>query len=104
MTVKTKRALISIAGIEVEAFQLPAGDYVMSQSQGAHAINSEASNILRFLQSDEIKPLPGKRLINCTLAVKVPRNQLTSYQLKLCLCSGHDKLLREIQKCKRLSI
>ncbi|MDZ8136730.1 MAG: hypothetical protein RM049_15705 [Nostoc sp. DedQUE04] len=38
MTTKAKRASIQIAGIDIEVFQIPNGDYVMSQTQVAEAI------------------------------------------------------------------
>lgn len=40
MSNKAKRAKIQMAGIEVEVFQLPDGEYVMSQSQVAGAVET----------------------------------------------------------------
>lgn len=46
---KAKRATIQIGGIEVEVFQLPDGEYVMSQSQVAKAIGKHRFSVSRFL-------------------------------------------------------
>ncbi|MFN6484546.1 MULTISPECIES: hypothetical protein [unclassified Nostoc] len=46
---KARRATIKIAGNEVEVFQLPDGEYVMSQSQVALAVEKHRSLMLRFL-------------------------------------------------------
>ncbi|WP_375501683.1 hypothetical protein [uncultured Nostoc sp.] len=46
---KAKRAMIKIAGIEVEVFQLPDGEYVMSQSQVAIAVKVHKFLMSRFL-------------------------------------------------------
>jgi hypothetical protein len=54
---KAKRAVISIAGIEVEVYQMPGGEYAMSQRQIGKAIDVQGVLILRFL--DE-KWLEGK--------------------------------------------
>ncbi|MBH8553409.1 hypothetical protein I8751_13695 [Nostocaceae cyanobacterium CENA357] len=54
---KAKRAVIKIASIEVEVFQLPTGEYVMSQSQVGKAAGVQGVLMLRFL--DE-KWLQGK--------------------------------------------
>ncbi|QSJ20091.1 hypothetical protein JYQ62_16085 [Nostoc sp. UHCC 0702] len=62
MTNKAKRAVISIAGIEVEVFQMPNGEYAMSQTQVAQAINMVESGFRRFLQSKEAKVLLGNDL------------------------------------------
>ncbi|WP_335108528.1 hypothetical protein [Nostoc sp.] len=52
MTIKAKRASIQLAGIEVEVFQMPNGDYVMSQTQAAEAIGVSSSCIFSFLHSN----------------------------------------------------
>jgi len=49
MSDKAKRARIQIAGIEVEVFQLPDGEYVMSQSQVASAVGVNRTLMFRFL-------------------------------------------------------
>ncbi|MEH2198156.1 hypothetical protein [Nostoc sp.] len=55
---KAKRALIQIAGIEIEVFQLPDGTYVMSQSQASKAIGLSEIRFRRFLseKSSEVSP------------------------------------------------
>ncbi|MEH2195671.1 MAG: hypothetical protein V7K98_23935 [Nostoc sp.] len=55
---KAKRALIQIAGIEIEVFQLPDGTYVMSQSQASRAIGLSEIRFRRFLseKSSEVSP------------------------------------------------
>ncbi|BAY37222.1 hypothetical protein NIES2111_15590 [Nostoc sp. NIES-2111] len=90
MTVKAVRATISIAGIDVEVFQLPSGEYVMSQKQVADAVNVEPSNILRFLDRERAKVLPCNDSKNCTLAVEgskkpinvVPTENVTNFWLE----------------------
>ncbi|MEH2058983.1 MAG: hypothetical protein V7K97_23070 [Nostoc sp.] len=52
MTTKAKRESIQIAGIEVEVFQMPNGEYVMSQSQVADSIEVNPVLALRFLQEN----------------------------------------------------
>ncbi|MDF5707755.1 MAG: hypothetical protein PUP90_08770 [Nostoc sp. S4] len=59
MTIKAKRASIQVAGIEVEVFQMPDGEYVMSQSQVADAVNVSSSCIFNFLRTKVVKALPG---------------------------------------------
>ncbi|QKQ76460.1 hypothetical protein [Nostoc sp. TCL240-02] len=60
MSDKAKRALIQIAGIEIEVFQLPNGDYVMSQTQVAEAIELSEIGFRRFLKENRLNHLPGK--------------------------------------------
>ncbi|MBD2436597.1 hypothetical protein [Nostoc sp. FACHB-110] len=48
---KAKRVTIKIAGIEVEVFQLPNNEYVMSQSQVAEAILMSEISFRRFLNN-----------------------------------------------------
>ncbi|MBW4689614.1 MAG: hypothetical protein KME40_32110 [Komarekiella atlantica HA4396-MV6] len=57
---KAKRATIQIAGIEVEVFQLPDGEYVMSQTQVAGAVGKPEWSIRDFLSSKQSKTLLGK--------------------------------------------
>ena len=59
---KAKRAEITIAGHKVEVFQLPNGEYVMSQTQVAEAIDKTESNFRRFLASEPLECLPGNAL------------------------------------------
>ncbi|MEH2422852.1 MAG: hypothetical protein V7K48_18625 [Nostoc sp.] len=59
MTTKAKRASIQIAGNKVEVFQIPNGEYVMSQAQVAEAIGVSSSSIFDFLHSETVKALPG---------------------------------------------
>ncbi|WP_392533768.1 hypothetical protein [Nostoc sp. C117] len=61
MSDKAKRAVISIAGIEVEVFQLPTGGYVMSQTQAAEIIGNHDSSIRRFLGEKRLKPFTSER-------------------------------------------
>lgn len=61
MTTKAKRASIQIAGIEVEVFQLPNGEYVMSQTQIAKAVEKHDFSISRFLTSKHLESLPDNR-------------------------------------------
>ena len=58
MTTKAKRASIQIAGIEVEVFQLPSGEYIMSQVQVAEAVGKGESLLRMFLTTKQLKPLP----------------------------------------------
>jgi hypothetical protein len=58
MTTKAKRASIQIAGIEIEVFQIPNGDYVMSQTQVASSVGVSSSCIFSFLHSNAVKALP----------------------------------------------
>ena len=60
MTSKAKRTTITIAGIKVEVFQLPNGEYVMSQTQATDAVNKQASSIFNWLQSEQSKALLGE--------------------------------------------
>lgn len=48
-TEKAKRSEITIAGHKVEVFQLPDGEYVMSQTQATKPINKGNNSIIRFL-------------------------------------------------------
>ncbi|MCC5637622.1 hypothetical protein LC593_17605 [Nostoc sp. CHAB 5844] len=57
---KAKRALIHIAGIEVEVFQLPNSEYVMSQSQVAKAVGANEFQVRYFLRSIFAKKMSGK--------------------------------------------
>jgi hypothetical protein len=57
---KAKRAITAIASIEIEVFQLPNGDYVMSQSQVAIAVDLQGIYVLRFLDEKQPEALPGK--------------------------------------------
>lgn len=50
MTEKARRATTNIAGIEVEVFQLPNGEYVMSQAQAAGVIDAAKSTMTKFIQ------------------------------------------------------
>ncbi|MHC0068749.1 hypothetical protein ACWATR_38790 [Nostoc sp. UIC 10890] len=56
---KAKRASIQIAGIEIEVFQMPNGEYVMSQTQVANAVGVSSSCIFSFLHSNAVKALPS---------------------------------------------
>lgn len=57
---KARRSRITIAGIEVEVFQLPGGEYVMSQTQAAGVVERQASSIFTWLQSEQPKALLGE--------------------------------------------
>ncbi|MBE9059299.1 hypothetical protein [Sphaerospermopsis sp. LEGE 08334] len=48
---KATRAMIQISGIDVEVFRLPDGEYVMSQSQVAKAVNTSEFNVRYFLKN-----------------------------------------------------
>lgn len=60
MTTKAKRASIQIAGIEVEIFQLPNGDYIMSQTQVAETVEVHKFLISRFLGEKQAEGKLGK--------------------------------------------
>jgi hypothetical protein len=70
MTDKAVRATITIAGISVEVFQLPSGEYVMSQTQVVKAIEAPKTSIIRFLESSEAKAVPSKASELSTLHVE----------------------------------
>ncbi|MEH2265599.1 MAG: hypothetical protein V7K59_22630 [Nostoc sp.] len=59
---KAKRASIQVAGIEVEVFQLPNSDYVMSQTQVAEAIDLPEIRFRRFLEGNQPNLLLDKGL------------------------------------------
>ncbi|MEH2028487.1 MAG: hypothetical protein V7K67_02190 [Nostoc sp.] len=59
MSDKAKRAIITVAGIEVEVFQLVDLRYVMSQAQAVKAIDEKESLIRQFLTSKQAKYLPS---------------------------------------------
>ncbi|MBD2510717.1 hypothetical protein H6G91_26195 [Nostoc muscorum FACHB-395] len=61
MSDKAKRAVITIAGIEVEVFQIPNGGYVMSQTQVAEIVGKDRKSMSRFLGEKRLEPLSGER-------------------------------------------
>ncbi|MBX9257303.1 hypothetical protein H1Q63_25845 [Desmonostoc muscorum CCALA 125] len=87
MTTKAKRELIQIAGIEVEVFQMPNGEYVMSQTQVAEAVDTARISIVRFWEVSGSKPLPGNDSELYRLAVEgsnkpiniIPADIVTDY-------------------------
>lgn len=60
MTSKAKRGNITIAGIQVEVFQMPNAEYVMSQTQAAGAVGRQANSILSWLHSEQPETLLGE--------------------------------------------
>lgn len=56
---KARRATIALAGIELEVFMKPSGEYVMSQSQVAEAVGKKEFSIRDFLGSKQLETLPG---------------------------------------------
>ncbi|MEH1791078.1 hypothetical protein [Nostoc sp.] len=57
MVTKAKRALIQIAGIEVEVFHVADREYVMSQTQVAESVGLDSVYIRRFLMAEQSKLL-----------------------------------------------
>jgi hypothetical protein len=108
MTTKAVRAKISIAGIEIEVFQLPDGEYVMSQSQVAEAVDLDAIYIRRFLDKERTKYLPGKAFELDTLDVEgsnkpinaVPTESVSSFWLEQAT-KGNNKALALVAACMR---
>jgi hypothetical protein len=58
---KARRATIKLAGIELEVFMKPSGEYVMSQSQVAEAVDRDEKIIRRtLLKENWLESLPDK--------------------------------------------
>ncbi len=58
--VKATRATVQIGALTVDGFQLPSGDYRMSQAQASEAIGDPPVYALRFLRSNDSKALLGE--------------------------------------------
>ncbi|MEH1784600.1 MAG: hypothetical protein V7L23_03080 [Nostoc sp.] len=61
MSGKAKRAIITVAGIDVEVFQLPTSEYRMSQSQAAKIVKKPRNSLLRFLAIRSRESFTDKR-------------------------------------------
>ena len=59
-TVKAVRATIQLGMISLEVFQLPNGEYRLSQTQVAEAVGKHRMAVLRFLESNSPEALPYK--------------------------------------------
>ncbi|MEH1837203.1 MAG: hypothetical protein V7L20_00185 [Nostoc sp.] len=81
MTDKARRTSIQIAGIEVEAFQMPNGDYVMSQTQVARAIGLSETGFRRFLKENQPEPLIDKGLGFDKLSVSTAAGQIKAVSI-----------------------
>ncbi|WP_193892316.1 hypothetical protein [Nostoc sp. LEGE 06077] len=100
------RATIEIAGIEVEVFQLPSGEYVMSQTQVTEAIDLQSVYILRFLESKQSKALPGNDSEFYTLSVEgsnkpinvVPTKVVSDFWLEQ-VAKGNTKAFALVNAC-----
>lgn len=57
MSDHAKRAVIPIGSLRVDGFQMPSGDYWMSQASAAKAVNEPPVYALRFLRSKDAKAL-----------------------------------------------
>lgn len=69
-TVKVVRATIFLGSIPIEVFQMPNGDYLLSQTQVAKAVNNEEDSFRRFLRSKSPEALPYKDFRPDKLAVE----------------------------------
>lgn len=65
---KARRAEITIAGHKVEVFQLPNGEYVMSQTQASEVVGKHRNQVLRFLDSIDPEALPSQSFKCYTVA------------------------------------
>lgn len=78
--IKAQRTTITIAGIELEGFKLPDGMKGLSQAQMAETIGLWRSTALRFLKSNEAKPLLDKGFRSS--AVSVEAGELSGEQAR----------------------
>ncbi|MBW4686920.1 MAG: hypothetical protein KME40_17885 [Komarekiella atlantica HA4396-MV6] len=106
MTTKAKRELISLAGIEIEVFQLPDGEYVMNQAQVARAVDEHRNSVLRFIRSISVNSLPSNSSECYSLAVDglnsrvsiVPIEMVRKFWLERAM-KGNIKALALISAC-----
>ena len=57
---KAKRAMVQIAPLSVDGFQMPVGSYLMSQTQAGEFVGLSERNARVFLQSKDFKALMGR--------------------------------------------
>lgn len=103
MTTKAVRATIKIAGINIEAFHLPSGEYVMSQSQVADAVDVDSSNILRFLSRKQVEALPANDSKFCTLAIEGSKKPIKVIPTKEASAFWFDQAMKGNSKAQLLS-
>ena len=63
-TTKAVRATIYLGVIPLEVFQLPSGEYILSQAQVCEAVGKHPSSISEFVRSKSPEALPYKGLQN----------------------------------------
>lgn len=106
MTIKAVRAMIDIAGINVEVFQLPSGEYVMSQTQVVNSVDAPKNSIIRFLESSNTKAMLGEAYELSTMRVEgsikpinvVPANAVTAFWMEQAF-KGNTKAQSLIYAC-----
>ncbi len=79
VTGKAKRRTIHLGDIPLEVFQLPSGEYKLSQTQAAEAIEKDERSFREFLGSKSPEALPYKGFESAKLAVEdsnVPINPI----------------------------
>jgi hypothetical protein len=108
MTTKALRATVSLAGIEVEAFQLPSGEYAMSQTQVAEIVEMNKMSMSRFLTKKETQALLGEGFRCNKLSIEGNNKPINAVPIDVALMfwgeqadNGNSKALAIILACAK---
>lgn len=82
-TTKAVRATIQLGMISLEVFQLPNGEYRLSQRQVAKAVGKGESNVRSFLKSNALEALPFKGLTFAQIGVEGKRAWFNAVPIEL---------------------
>jgi hypothetical protein len=111
MTTKAVRATVSIAGISVEVFRMPSGEYVMSQTQVAETVNKDQIYIRRFLDEKQLQALPGNGFKLDKITVEGSKKPINAVPTEIVSAfwgkeagKGNDKALMLVIACAEEAI
>ncbi len=81
--IRAKRVEIELGDSKIEVFQLPNGEYKLSQTQVAEAVGKMESSFRRFLGSKALEALPYKGFRSAELPVEDNNNPIKAIPIKL---------------------
>lgn len=83
--IRAKRAEIELGDKKIEVFQLPSGEYKLSQTQVAEAVGKKETSFRRFLTSKSLEALPYKGFRSVKLPVEGNNKPINAIPIKLAI-------------------
>jgi hypothetical protein len=99
---RAKRVEIELGDNKVEVFQLPSGEYKLSQTQVAGAVDKAENSFREFLKSKSLEALPYKNFKSVKLSIEGARKPINVIPIKLAVAYWTKETLAGNGKAARL--